>query len=488
MYIEQIYTRCLAEATYYIESNGYAAVIDPLRDVQPYIDLANRRGAEIVYVFETHFHADFVSGHLDLSNKTGATIVFGPTTLQTGYPSVIARDGQVFRLGDVEIQLIHTPGHTMESSCFLLKDGQGKPAALFTGDTLFIGDVGRPDLAQKVIAELTPEKLAGHLFDSLRNKIMPLPDDLVIYPGHGAGSACGKNMSKETTDTLGHQKQVNYALNLALSKEEFVKQVLSGLLPPPGYFPQDVMLNINGYDPIDAVIDRGIKGFAPAEFDRLVLQFNAVILDTRDARIFCRAFVPGAINIGLDGSFAVWAGTLIENVAQPVVIVAEPGREQEVVTRLARVGYDNVLGFLRGGMQAWINDQRPCDSILSISPTEFADIVRSVKVNVLDVRKQSEFESGHLQGAKNLPLDYARENKGLVSRDETAYVHCAAGYRSMAFISLLRSQGYKNLIDLKGGFDAIKNSGLFDALLSGPANPGEQKFCDISKRRLKKNG
>ena len=466
MYIEQIYTKCLAEASYYIESNGFAAIIDPLRDVQPCLDLAKRRGAEIIYVFETHFHADFVSGHIDLSDKTEAIIVYGPTTLQTGYPAVIAKDGQVFQLGDVRIQLIHTPGHTMESSCFLLKDESGRPTALFSGDTLFIGDVGRPDLAQKVIAELTPELLAGHLFDSLRNKIIPLPDDLVVYPGHGAGSACGKNMSKETTDTLGHQKNINYALNPALSKEEFVKQVLSGLTPPPVYFPQDVLLNINGYKSIDKVMEEGLKGLAPSDFDVMAFQNKALIIDTREAQVFCKAHVPGSVNIGIDGSFAVWAGTLIEKVTQPIMIVADPGREQEVITRLARVGYDNVLGYLKGGMQAWLDNFHLSDLVLSISVKEFAEIYHTGHVSVLDVRRESEFYSGHLAGAINLPLDYIRENLSKIDKNINYYVYCGAGYRSMAYISLLKRHGFTNLVDIHGGFAEIRKSGLFEKSIS----------------------
>lgn len=462
MKIEQIYTKCLAEATYYIESNGYAAVIDPLRDVQPYIDLANKRNAKIIYVFETHFHADFVSGHVDLSDKTDAIIVYGPTTLQTGYPSVIAKDGQIFQLGDVIIQLIHTPGHTMESSCYLLKDESGKPTALFTGDTLFIGDVGRPDLAQKVIAELTPQLLAGHLFDSLRNKVMPLPNDLIVYPGHGAGSACGKNMSKETMDTLGHQKETNYALNPRLSKEEFVKQVLEGLTPPPGYFPQDVMRNIKGYESIDDVIKQGTLPLSAREFAYLVVKRKALVLDTREAQVFCKSHLPGAVNIGIDGSFAVWAGTLIEELTQPILIVTDPGRENEVVTRLARVGYDNVLGYLEGGVQAWLNDFNTCEAIRSVSPEEFAEVYNNGNTNVLDVRKNTEFIAGHLKGTENFPLDYIHKIRPNVAKHKTYYVLCGAGYRSMAFISLLKKEGYSNLIDIKGGFTAIQKSGLFD--------------------------
>lgn len=486
MYIEQIYTKCLAEATYYIESNGCAAIIDPLRDVEPYLNLAKRRGAEILYVFETHFHADFVSGHVDLSNKTKATIVYGPTTVKTGYPSVIARDGQIFQLGDMTIQLIHTPGHTMESSCYLLKDENEKPTALFTGDTLFIGDVGRPDLAQKVVAELTPELLAGHLFESLRNKIMPLADDLVVYPGHGAGSACGKNMSKETTDTLGHQKKVNYALDLSLSKDEFIKQVLSGLTPPPGYFPTDVLLNIKGYENTDTVVAKGCSPLTAHEFADLIAKKNPLILDTREAQVFGKGHVPGSVNIGIDGSFASWAGTLIEDPGQPILLVTEPGREKETVTRLARVGYDNVMGFLDGGIKTWMTDFNPAEAIQSVSAEEFSGLYRSGKAKVLDVRRDNEFKNGHLMGAQNLPLDYIHEIQPGLNKHETYYVYCAAGYRSMAFISLLKREGYTKLIDVKGGFSAIRDSGLFDYFIRTEVPESlkqEPNFCDITKKK-----
>lgn len=461
MYIEQIYTKCLSEATYYIESNGFAAVIDPLREVQPYIDLAKSRGAEIIYVFETHFHADFVSGHIDLSDKTDAIIVFGPTTLQTGFPSVIAKDGQVFQLGDVRIQLIHTPGHTMESSCYLLKDESGKPTALFTGDTLFIGDVGRPDLAQKVIAELTPQKLAGHLYDSLRNKILPLPDDLIVYPGHGAGSACGKNMSKETTDTLGHQKQVNYALNTSLSREEFISQVLSGLTPPPAYFPQDVLLNIKGYESIDKILSQSTKPLSLPAFVGVAGRNQAVILDTRDASTFGTGFIPGSINIGLDGSFASWVGTLIKDTKTPILFIAEPGKENEVVTRMARIGFDHVLGYLNGGFATWLQAEQAIDHIESISAGEFTTLLKKGIHGIIDARTSSEFESGHVAGAQNLPLDYIDEQTSAINKDKVNYVYCAAGYRSMVFISLLRKQGYKKLINVSGGYNSIKNADLF---------------------------
>lgn len=461
MKVEQIYTGCIAEAAYYIESNGEAAIIDPLREVEPYIKRAEKDKAKIKYVFETHFHADFVSGHMDLAAKTGAKIVYGPTSMQTGFEAHIANDGEVFSVGNIRIKLIHTPGHTMESSCYLLIDESGKETALFTGDTLFIGDVGRPDLAQKVIAEMTQEKLAAHLYDSLRNKIMPLNDDIIVYPGHGAGSACGKNMSKETQDTLGHQKKVNYALRADMSKEEFMKELLTGLTPPPGYFPQNVLLNIKGYESIDKVLDKGTRALSVVEFETAANETGALIIDTRDAQTFAKGFIPNSVNIGIDGSFAVWAGTLIPDVKQELLIVADAGREEEVVTRLARVGYDNALGYLKGGFAAWEEAGKETDEILSVSAEELAEIMDSEAVNILDVRKASEYNSEHVMDAINAPLDYINDSMTLVDKSKTYYVHCAAGYRSMIFISILKARGYRNLIDVAGGFTAIKNSGKY---------------------------
>ncbi len=484
MYIEQIYTKCLAEASYYIESNGNAAIIDPLRDVEPYLELAQRRGAKIRYVFETHFHADFVSGHIDLADKTGAVIVYGPTGLKPGFKALIAYDCQEFKLGNISLQLIHTPGHTMESSCYLLKDETGAEKAIFTGDTLFIGDVGRPDLAQKVMAELTPEKLAWHLYDSLRNKILPLPDDLIVYPGHGAGSACGKNMGKETTDTLGHQKRTNYALNPALSKKEFIKQVLNGLTPPPAYFPQDVILNIRGYESLDRILKRSLHAFSVEEFAELHREKNAVLLDTRRAQVFAKGFIPGAINIGLDGDFASWAGTLLKIVTTPILLVTEDGQQKEVITRLARVGFDHVLGYLKGGFEAWSGSGKGIDSITSLNADNVAALIQKEDALVLDVRRAAEYIRGHVTNAINMPLDYIEENKQRIPRKKHVYVYCAAGYRSMAFISLLRSQGYTNLIDVNGGFKAIEKSDHFAGLLNDAVQvvPGET-FCDITKHR-----
>ena len=461
MKIEQIYTGCLAQGAYYIESAGEAAVIDPLREVQPYIEKAERRNAKIKYVFETHFHADFVSGHKDLAAKTGAKIVYGPTDMKMGFDAVIAKDNQEFKIGEVTIRVLHTPGHTMESVCYLLINEEGKEEAIFTGDTLFIGDVGRPDLAQKVAKDLTQEKLAGHLYDSLRNKIMPLPDNLIVYPAHGAGSACGKNMSKETSDTLGNQKKTNYALQ-KMSKEEFVKEVLTGLTPPPAYFPQNVMMNIEGYDSIDEVLERGVKPLTPAEFEAAANETGALILDTRDAQTFSKGFIPNSINIGIDGSFAVWVGAMIPDLKQEILVVAEEGREEEVITRLARVGYDYSIGYLKGGFDSWKNSGNEVDSITSITADELAKIQEGdSSINILDVRKNSEFLSEHVVDAENAPLDYINDSMLKVDKDKTYYVHCAGGYRSMVFNSILRARGYDNLIDVAGGFKSIKESGKF---------------------------
>ena len=460
MQIEQIYTGCLAQGAYYIESNGEAAIIDPLREVTPYIKRAEKDGAAIKYVLETHFHADFVSGHIDLAEKTGATIVYGPTA-QPGFAAHVAEDGEKLKIGDMTITVIHTPGHTMESTCFLLTDEDGKDVGLFTGDTLFIGDVGRPDLAQKVKAELTEEVLASHLYDSLHKKIMPLADDTVVYPAHGAGSACGKNMSKETTDTLGNQKKTNYALQ-DMSKEAFIKQVLTGLMPPPAYFPKNVLMNIQGYDSIDEVLDRGLRALSPAAFEAAANETDAILLDTRDAQMFATGFIPNSINIGIDGNFAPWIGTLIPDIQQDILIIADEGREEEVITRLARVGYDHAIGFLEGGFAAWQADGREVDTITSISAGELAALSESdPSIRILDVRKKSEHDSEHVIGAQNLPLDYFNEHLSEIDKNTTYYVHCAGGYRSMIFVSILRARGYENLIDVQGGFKAIKESGKF---------------------------
>lgn len=459
MKIEQIYTGCLAQGAYYIVSEGEAIIIDPLREIQPYLDRAEKDGVKIKYILETHFHADFVSGHVDLAKATGATIVYGPTDMKMGFDAHIAKDGELFKLGKISIKAIHTPGHTMESTCYLLINEEGKDTALFSGDTLFIGDVGRPDLAQKVIKDLTQDKLARHLYHSLRSKLMPLSDDIVVYPAHGAGSACGKNMSKETSDTLGHQKEVNYALQ-NLTEDEFVKQVLDGLMPPPSYFPQNVMMNIQGYEPISQVIGHGMKALSPAEFEAAAEETGAVVLDTRAPQTYNKGFVPNSINIGIDGSFAVWVGTLVPDVKQEILVIADLGREEEVITRLARVGYDHAIGHLKGGFDAWKDAGKEVDTIQSISANELAVLKESnPELNILDVRKLSEYKSEHIIDAENLPLDVINEQMSQLSKNKTYYVHCAGGYRSMVFISILKARGYDNLIDIAGGFTAIKENG-----------------------------
>ncbi|MFN8357882.1 MAG: MBL fold metallo-hydrolase [Spirosomataceae bacterium] len=459
MKIEQIYTGCLAEAAYYIESDGEAAVIDPLRDTKPYIERAAQDGASIKYVFETHFHADFVSGHLELANSTGATIVFGPTA-KPAYPAHVAEDGEVISVGKITIKVLHTPGHTMESTCYLLSDEAGNELAIFTGDTLFIGDVGRPDLAQHVISDLTEEKLAGYLFESLRNKIMPLSNDLIVYPGHGAGSACGKKMSKDTSDKLGNQKLFNYALNPTLTKEQFIKEILTGLTPPPQYFPQNVLLNIKGYERLEEVMQRGTQALSPEGFEAAANEVEALILDVRNAQTFAKGFVPNSINIGLGGQFASWVGTLIPDLKQPILLVTDEGNEEESVIRLARVGYDNCIGYLKGGFGAWAKAGKETDQIASISAEEFSErFLQNPALKVIDVRRKSKYDSEHVMGVENLPLDYLNQNMAQINRNQTYYVHCAGGYRSMVAVSILKARGFENLIDIAGGFDAIKKVG-----------------------------
>lgn len=455
MKIEQIYTGCLAQGAYYIESNGEVAIIDPLRETQSYIDQATKDIAKIKYIFETHFHADFVSGHVDLAQKTGATIIYGPTA-EPNFDAHIATDGEVFSLGNITITALYTPGHTMESTTYLLKDENGKDYAIFTGDTLFIGDVGRPDLAQKLNTDLTQEKLAGYLFDSLRNKIMPLANDIIVYPAHGAGSACGKNMSKETFDSLGHQKEVNYALNPTMTKEEFITELTSGLMPPPFYFPENVMMNKLGVESLDVVKERANKALSPDEFIQVAEDTNALILDVRDPQTFAAGFIPNSINIGIRGNFAAWVGTLITDIKQPILLIAEIGEEEEAVTRLARVGYDNVIGFLKNGFQAWVEAEKDFDEIVSISPEEFAELIDETELKVLDVRKPGEYETSHVEGAITAPLDFINESMKLIDPEETYLVHCAGGYRSMIFTSILRARGYENLIDVAAGFGKIK--------------------------------
>lgn len=458
MKIEQIYTGCLAQGAYYIESEGEVAVIDPLREVTPYIERAAKDGAKIKYVFETHFHADFVSGHLDLSQKTGAPIIYGPNA-KTGFDAHIATDGEEFQLGKVKFKVLHTPGHTMESTCYLLIDENDQEKALFSGDTLFIGDVGRPDLAQK--SDLTINDLAGHLYDSLRNKVMTLPDDVVVYPAHGAGSACGKNMSKETTDLLGNQKKFNYALRANMTKEEFIEEVTNGLSKPPQYFPQNVKMNKEGYESIDLVMERGAQALSAVAFEVAANETGAVILDTRGAQTFNKGFIPNSINIGLKGDFAPWVGALVPDVKQEILLVTEAGQEEEAILRLARVGYDNVIGYLDGGIETWVASGQEVDTITSITPDELADKMAEEKVLVIDVRRPGEFSAEHIDGAKSLPLDYISELMAEFPKEQTMYIHCAGGYRSMIASSILKSRGFDNLVDVAGGFAAIAQSGRF---------------------------
>ncbi len=448
MTIEQIYTGCLAQGTYYIESEGEAAVIDPLRSPEPYLAKARAAGHDIKYIFETHFHADFVSGHLDLAAKTGAKIVYGPGA-KTDYDKYEARDLEEFKLGKVTIQVLHTPGHTLESTTYLLLDEAGSPSAIFTGDTLFIGDVGRPDLAQRK-GHLTQDDLAGLLYDSLRRKIMPLPDSTIVYPAHGAGSACGKKMSRETTDTLGNQKATNYALRADMTREEFVREVTAGLLPPPAYFSENVRMNKEGYASFDSVMETGAVPLSPADFERVANQQHALLLDVRSKEDFVAGFVPNSIFIGLDGSFAPWAGEMIPELDQPILLVTDQGREEEAVERLSRVGYDNTLGFLDGGIAAWRDYGGEVDQIDTIKAGEFRSRTRTGSVsNVLDVRKASEYDGGHLDVSRNLPLAELNGRFGEVTADEPLYLHCGSGYRSTIAASLLKSRGIDNIVNVQ---------------------------------------
>ena len=459
MKIEQIYTGCLAQGAYYIESAGEVAIIDPLREVNSYIEKAKRNNAKIKYIFETHFHADFVSGHLELSHKTSAPIIYGPTA-NPAFEALIATDNQEFKLGNVIIKVLHTPGHTMESSCFLLFDETGKATNLFSGDTLFIGDVGRPDLAQN--GSVTMEDLAGHLYDSLNQKIMPLANDIIVYPAHGAGSACGKNMSKERSDTLGHQKKVNYALQ-PQTKEQFIIAVTEGLTPPPFYFPKNVFLNKTGSQDVTGVMERGLTPLSLNEFEDLANTTDALIIDTRKPEIFREGFIPRSIFIGIDGDFAPWVGTLIRDIKQEILIVADKGREEEIVKRLARVGYDNVLGYLKGGFEAWEMADKEIDKVESISAGEFANIYRNDNhLTIKDVRKITEFEERHIKEAENIPLAQISELMTEFDKEETNYIHCAGGYRSMVASSILKSRGYDNVVDIQGGFGAIAETGILN--------------------------
>ena len=454
MKIEQIYTGCLSQGAYYLESNGEVAIIDPLRDVGYYLETANKNNARIKYIFETHFHADFVSGHVTLAEKTGASIIYGPNAI-TNFHSHVAQDGEEFKLGDVKITLIHTPGHTMESSCYLLTDKEGKDIAIFTGDTLFLGDVGRPDLAQKS-DHLTAEDLAGYSFESLRNKIMPLNDDIVIYPAHGAGSACGKKMSKKTFDSLGNQKKINYALREDMTKKEFIKEVLEGLNPPPEYFPSNVKLNKEGYEPLDKILSRSINELTVIDFKKNVN--GSLMLDVRSIEEFAKAHIPGSIFIGLDGGFAPWVGELIKDINHPIVIISPAGREEEAITRLSRLGFDNSKGYLKGGINAWIDSGNEVDSVESINKNEFEKLFVDENTKIFDVRNESEFNSEHVIGACNIPLNKLNANLEKINSNGVNYIHCAGGYRSMIASSILKARGIHNFIDIKGGYSAISDS------------------------------
>lgn len=452
MKIEQIYTGCLAQGAYYIESNGEAAIIDPLRETQPYVDRLTKDGVTLKYIFETHFHADFVSGHLDLSQKTGAPIVYGPTA-NPEFSAIIAEDHQIFEIGNIKIKVLHTPGHTLESTTYLLIDENGKETAIFSGDTLFLGDVGRPDLAQKA-ANMTQEELAGMLYDSLYNKILPLADDITVYPAHGAGSACGKNMMKETVDTLGNQKKMNYALNQP-SREAFIEAVTDGLLPPPAYFGMNVAMNKKGYESFENVLSQGMTALSIEEFENIAEQSAALILDTRANGDFAKAFIPQSINIGINGDFAPWVGAMIVDVNQPILLVTDAGMEEETVTRLSRVGFDNVLGHLEGGFQSWVDAGKEIDTVHRITATEFASQIEGKEVMVIDVRKESEYEAEHVEEAYSKPLAYLNDWINDIDPKQPFYLHCAGGYRSMIAASILQARGYRNFIEIEGGFQAI---------------------------------
>jgi len=448
----------LAQGAYYIKSRDEVAIIDPLREVKPYIDRATADDAKIKYIFETHFHADFVSGHVTLAKETGASIVYGPNANPT-FEALIAKDGQEFKVGDITIIALHTPGHTMESTTFLLRDEDGKDHAIFSGDTLFLGDVGRPDLAQKM-GELTEEDLAGFLYDSLREKIMPLADDVIVYPAHGAGSACGKNMMKETVDTLGNQKEMNYALRADMTKDEFIKEVTDGLLPPPQYFPLNVKMNKEGYDDFDDVLERGTRALAPSAFEAAANETGAIVLDVRHQDEFAKGHIPRSIFIGLNGDFAPWVGALIADVKQPILLVTPKGSEEEAITRLSRVGFDGTLGYLDGGFEAWKKASKEYDTVSQINADGLNQVLKEKAAPVFDVRKENEFVSEHVLDANNTPLDYLNDHLTDFPNNKPFYVHCAGGYRSMIASSILKSRGIHNFIDVTGGFGTIKNANV----------------------------
>ena len=459
MKIEQIYTGCLAQGAYYIESEAEAAIIDPLRETTPYLEKAAENGVQIKYIFETHFHADFVSGHIDLAKKTGASIIYGPNA-DTGYDKYLAEDGEEFRIGKLTMRVLHTPGHTPESTTYLLLDEKEKEHAIFTGDTLFIGDVGRPDLAQKQ-GHLTKEDLAGWLYDSLRNKIMTLPDEVIVYPAHGAGSACGKSMSKETWSTLGAQKMTNYALRADMSKDEFIKEVTDGLMPPPSYFSQNARLNKMGYESIDTVMQRGAQALSPREFEAAANETNALILDVRNKTEFVKGFIPNAVFIGLDGSFAPWVGALVPDLMQPILIVAPQGRAEETIKRLARIGCDNSIGYLKGGFEAWQAEGREIDTLNTIDVQQFEEIYTKDKdIHVLDIRKPGEWSGEHVADSQNFPLDFINQQMSEINKDKLYYMHCRSGYRSTVAGSILKSRGFNQLINVQGAFNDIKASSI----------------------------
>lgn len=466
MNIEQIYTGCLAQGAYYITSKGEAAIIDPLREIQPYLEQLDTDGVKLKYIFETHFHADFVSGHVDLAKETGAEIVYGPSA-KTEYDCTIAKDEQIFEIGDVKIKVLHTPGHTMESVTYLLIDENGKDHCIFSGDTLFLGDVGRPDLAQKA-GDITREDLAGHLYDSLMNKIMPLSDDVIVYPAHGAGSACGKNMMKETVDTLGNQKKMNYALNQP-NKEAFVEAVLDGLTPPPAYFGSMVQMNKSGYKNINEVIRTNMKALSPKEFETVAEETNALILDTRSSSDFAKGYIPNAINIGLKGGFAPWVGAVIKDINQPLILVTDEGCEEEAVIRLSRVGFDHVVGYLDGGFDAWKKEKREIDKVNRITPKEFEDCMKNDQCVIYDVRNDGEFETVHVKDANFSPLDDINDWMKDIQPDRHFFIHCAGGYRSMIAASILQARGYRNFSEVDGGMGAINKTEVPTASLSDVA-------------------
>ena len=457
MQIEQLYTGCLSQGAYYIESNGEAVVIDPLRETAPYLQRAKRDKATITYIFETHFHADFVSGHLTLSKQTGATIVFGPNA-STSFDAHIAKDNEVFTVGDITITVLHTPGHTMESTTYLLRDGSGKEHAIFTGDTLFLGDVGRPDLAQKS-ADITQEQLAGTLFDSLRNKIMPLPNDVIVYPAHGAGSACGKNMMTQTVDTLGNQKQMNYALRQDMTKEEFIKEVTDGLVAPPAYFPLNAKMNKQGYEHLDSILERACLPISAQDFEDLANKTGAIILDVRNQLDFMQGHIPNSIFIGIDGGFAPWVGALIKDVKQPILLVAPENREAEVIMRLSRVGFDNTLGFLEGGIASWQSAGKEIDSMETVSAKTLEDVLEK-GMPIFDVRKQGEFSAAHVPTASHTPLSFINDYLALFPDASPFYLYCAGGYRSVIAASILKSRGIHGGINVTGGFASIKEAAI----------------------------